>query len=165
MSDFYVPTRFSSTPAWRLQLILTIVFALALTGSLFLTWFYTVDPVNGVMGIQAFSTGFEFWAFVTVLVMVSALLMNIKKPSRIGAILLAWFGSWWLLLSVASLTARDVFIASVSKFYQIPNLVVTFSDNQFDSMHAFQVGEAWYVVLLTSLALLAGSILIIRKAE
>lgn len=165
MSSFYEIPKWSSTSKWKLQLGLTIFFSLALIGSLFLTWFYTVDSVNGVMGLNSFSTGFEFWAFLTVIAMVVSLLMNLNRPSRIGAVFLAWFGSWWLLLSVASLTARNSFILAASHFYQIPNLVLTTADSNYEGIRAFQVGEAWYVVLFTSLAMLVGSVLIIREAN
>lgn len=165
MSDFYIDQKWSSTSKWKLQLALSIFFSLALIGSLFLTWFYTVDPVNGIMGLNSFSTGFEFWAFLTVIAMVVSLVMNLKRPSRIGAVILAWFGSWWLMLAVASLVARNSFILAASNFYQIPNLVITTADTNYAGIRAFQVGEAWYVVLFTSIAILVGSVLIIREAN
>lgn len=165
MSDFYANVRWSSTSKWKLQLGLTIFFSLALIGSLFLSWFYTIDPVNGIMGLNSFSTGFEFWAFLTVIAMVVSLLMNIKRPSRVGAVVMAWFGSWWLMLAVASLTARNSFILAASNFYQIPNLVITSADANYEGIRAFQVGEAWYVILALSLSMLVGSVFIIREAN
>lgn len=135
-----------------------------LTGSLFLTWFFTIDVMKGFTPINAFSTGFEFWVFVTVLVLLGSVAMSIIRPSRIAMVVTAWFGSWWLLLSVAAMTSRDTFIPAVAKFYDLPDLV--FANNIFDfaGVRAHEIGEAWYAIALASLLILGGSITMIREA-
>ena len=120
------------------------------TISLFLTWFNIADPTNGAgIELNAFSTGLEFWVFLTVLALVFAILVSIKKPSRIAAVILASFASWWLMLSMASLLARGTFLKSVSDLFQIPALLVY--REGFEYTFAFDVGVAWYLILASAI--------------
>ena len=136
-----------------------------LTGSLFMTWFYTISPLQGVLKVTAFSTGFEFWVFFTLITLATSVALSISKPSRIGAVAVAWFGSWWFLLSVAAITSRDTFIPAVSKFYDIPNLIFTDTIFNFGLVRAHDLGEAWYVLFFASLLMLSGSVFVLREAN
>lgn len=139
-------------------------FLLVLTSvwSLFLTWFNIITP-NGSQGvIYGFSTGFDFWTFVTVGALIAAVFLNLRGPSLISALLFSFLGTWWLLLAMASLTARDVFVLAVDKLFQIPNLVVNRGD--YSATWAFDVGTAWYVVLVNSVLLISACVWIITQA-
>lgn len=131
--------------------------------SLFLTWFNIVTPGRGADGINAFSTGFEFWVFITIGVIIAALIVALKRPALVSAVLLAMVGSWWLMLSTASLTARDVFVSGVDKLFQIPNLIT--STEGYSETWAFDVGSAWYVLFFNSIILLVASCWLIAVAH
>jgi len=123
--------------------------------SLFLTWFNITTSDGQAGSINAFSTGFEFWVFITIGLIITSVILCIKKPSLISAVLLALSGSWWLMLSTASLTAREIFVPAVDKLFQIPNLVT--STDGYSATWAFDVGAAWYVVFFNSVLLLVAS--------
>jgi hypothetical protein len=94
---------------------------------------------------------------------VAAIILSIKKPSLIAALLLAMAGTWWLMLATASLTARDVFVQSVDNLFQIPNLLT--SSAGYSATWAFDVGEAWYVVFFNSIILIVASAWMIAVAN
>lgn len=124
--------------------------------SLFLTWFNITMPDRSSGAISAFSTGFEFWVFITIGIMIAAVVLCLKKPSLISSVLLALAGSWWLMLSTASLTARDTFVAAVDHLFNIPNLIT--SADGYSATWAYDVGTAWYVIFFNALLLLVASI-------
>lgn len=133
----------------------SVVVIAAFTWSLFLTWFNITTSTRGSQGINALSTGFDFWIFITVGVIIAAIIMSLKKASLIAALLLSMVGAWWLMLGTASLTARDVFVQSVDKLFQIPNLIT--SADGYSATWAFDVGAAWYVVFFNSIILIVAS--------
>jgi hypothetical protein len=145
----------------------SVIISIAFVLSLFLTWFTTIDEQRAFMEINAFSTGLDFWIFVTVAGVIASVLLSLKGASRIGAVIIAWMATWWLLLSMASLTARDVFIPAIDLLFQIPNLIVKESggDSDIFSAFAFDVGAAWYVVFVNSLLLIAASSWLISQAH
>lgn len=145
----------------------TIIIGTAFMVSLFLTWFTTIDEQRTFMEINAFSTGLDFWIFVSIASLIAAILLSLKGASRIGAIVIAWMATWWLLLSMASLTARDVFVPAIDLLFQIPNLIVKDSgaDSDIYSAFAFDVGAAWYVVFVNSLLLIGASSWLISQAH
>jgi hypothetical protein len=124
--------------------------------SLFLTWFNITMPDRSSGAINAFSTGFEFWVFISIGIMIAAVILCLKKPSLISSVLLALVGSWWLMLSTASLTARDTFVAAVDHLFNIPNLI-TAADG-YSATWAYDVGTAWYLIFFNALLLLVASI-------
>ena len=148
-------------------LYVSLVVFLAFLWSLFLTMFNIVSDRNEVVGINAISTGLDFWIFISNGVIIGAIALLISKPSRIAALLLAWIGSWWLMLATASLTARDIFVQGIDRIFQIPNLLIR-STNEFgqsSTAWAFDVGVAWFVILFNALLLLMASIIVLRDAH
>ena len=145
----------------------TVIIGIAFLVSLFLTWFTTIDEQRVFMDITAFSTGLDFWVFVSVASLVAANLLSLRAPSRNGAVVIAWMATWWLLLSMASLTARNVFVPAIDLLFQIPNLIVKESGGDSDIFwaFAFDVGAAWYVVFVNSLLLLGSSAWLISQAH
>ena len=145
----------------------SILISIAFLVSLFLTWFTTIDEQRSFMDINAFSTGLDFWIFVSVAGVITATLLSLKGPSRIGAVVIAWMATWWLLLSMASLTARSIFVPAIDLLFQIPNLIVKEAggDSDIFSAFAFDVGAAWYVVFVNSLLLIGASSWLIAQAH
>ena len=141
----------------------SIVVIAAFVWSLFLTWFNITTSSRNSQGINALSTGFDFWIFITAGLIIAAIILSIKHPSLIAAVLLAMAGTWWLMLSTASLTARDVFVQSVDNLFQIPNLVT--SSSGYTATWAFDVGAAWYVVFFNSIILIVASAWMIAVAN
>jgi len=141
----------------------SIAVILAFVWSLFLTWFNITTSDRQSGSINAFSTGFEFWVFITIGLIITSVILCIKKPSLISAVLLALSGSWWLMLSTASLTAREIFVPAVDKLFQIPNLVT--STDGYSATWAFDVGAAWYVVFFNSVLLLVASCWMVAVAN
>lgn len=145
----------------------SLVVFLAFLWSLFLTMFNILSDRNEVMGINAISTGLDFWIFISDGVIIGSIVLLISRPSRIAALLLAWIGSWWLMLATASLTARDIFVQGIDRIFQIPNLLIR-STNEFgqsSTAWAFDVGVAWFVIFFNALVLLVASIIILRDAH
>ena len=145
----------------------SLVVFIAFLWSLFLTMFNILSDRNEVMGINAISTGLDFWIFISDAVIIGAFCLLISRPSRIAALLFAWIGSWWLMLATASLTARDIFVQGIDRIFQIPNLLIR-SNNQFgqsSTAWAFDVGVAWFVIFFNALVLLVASIIILRDAH
>lgn len=147
--------------------VASILIGVAFVVSLFLTWFTTIDEQRVFMEINAFSTGLDFWVFVSVATVIGSTLFSAKGPSRVGAVVIAWMATWWLLLSMASLTARSVFVPAIDLLFQIPNLIVKDSGAGSDvfSAFAFDVGAAWYVVFVNSLLLIGASSWLISQAH
>jgi hypothetical protein len=145
----------------------SVIISIAFVLSLFLTWFTTIDEQRVFMEINAFSTGLDFWIFISVGGLIAAVLLSLKGASRIGAVIIAWIATWWLLLSMASLTAREVFVPAIDLLFQIPNLIVKGSggDSEISSAFAYDVGAAWYVVFVNSLLLVAASSWLISQAH
>jgi hypothetical protein len=141
--------------------------AVALVLSLFMTWFNVVSERNEFLEINAMSTGLDFWIFVSLAVIIGTILLSLKGPSIVAAVLLAWAGSWWLMLSMASLTARDVFVPAVDKLFQIPNLVIEANtrDGSISTAYAFDVGVAWYVIFACALILVSSSAWLLNLAH
>lgn len=139
----------------------------SLAVSMFLTWFNVVSDQNEVMGITAVSTGLDFWIFISIAVLIASVLLSLKGPSLVASVLLAWVGSWWLMLSMASLTARATFVPAIDSLFQIPNLVIEAQtrDGLMSSAYAFDIGPAWYLVFVTALLLLAGSSWLVTLAN
>jgi hypothetical protein len=82
-------------------------------------------------------------------------------------VVIAWMATWWLLLSMASLTARSIFVPAIDLLFQIPNLIVKEAggDSDIFSAFAFDVGAAWYVVFVNSLLLIGASSWLIAQAH
>lgn len=144
-----------------------VLVAVALVLSLFMTWFNVVSERNEFLEINAMSTGLDFWIFVSLAVIIGSILLSVKGPSIVAAVLLAWVGSWWLMLSMASLTARDVFVPAVDKLFQIPNLVIEANtrDGSISTAYAFDVGVAWYVIFACALLLVSSSAWLLNLAH
>lgn len=141
----------------------SLVVTIAFVWSLFLTWFNIVTPNRISKGINAFSTGFDFWVFISIGALIAAVALCLKKPSLISAVILSWIGTWWLMLSVASLTARDIFVSAVDTLFQIPNLLG--STDGYTQTWAFDIGAAWYVLFLIAIILIVSSVWIIAVAH
>jgi hypothetical protein len=159
--------KYIKTTAGSVQLWSSVGLIPILIGSLFMDWFFVAGVDGSNFGLKAFSTGFDFWIILTIVGIGGSILLSIKNPSRWGAVILAWFGSWWFLLSTASLTAREVFVEGVSLVYQIPELLQKYDIPLIGSIktYAFDVGAAWYVILCCSILMVAGSIAILVKAD
>lgn len=159
--------KYIKTTAGRVQLWSSLGLIPILVGSLFMDWFFVAGVDGSNFGLKAFSTGFDFWIILTIVGIGGSLLLSIKNPSRWGAVVLAWFGSWWLLLASASLTAREVFIQGVSLVYQIPELLQKYDIPLVGSIktYAFDVGSAWYVILCSAILMIAGAIAILIRAD
>lgn len=141
----------------------SLVVTIAFIWSLFLTWFNIVTPNRISKGINAFSTGFDFWVFISIAALIAAVILCFKKPSLISSVILSWIGTWWLMLSVASLTARDIFVSAVDTLFQIPNLLG--STDGYTQTWAFDIGAAWYVLFLIAVILIVSSVWIMAIAH
>ncbi len=141
----------------------SLVVSIAFVWSLFLTWFNIITPNRITKGINAFSTGFDFWVFISIGALIAAVILCLKKPSLISAVILSWIGTWWLMLSVASLTARDIFVSAVDALFQIPNLLG--SSDGYTQTWAFDIGAAWYVLFLIAIILIVSSAWIIAVSH
>jgi hypothetical protein len=135
----------------------SIALVLSFTGSLFLTWFNISNTNRENPGINAFSTGLEFWIAVTIFAIAGAVLASLKAPSRVTPPLFAAAGSAWLTLAMAALTDRRAFVPAINKIFQIPDLLTTLDG--YTTTWAYDVGTAWYVIFLNSLLLIGASIL------
>lgn len=170
---FDVETKDDSSKPWIFRqpgiwfFVGSILISVAFVVSLFLTWFTTIDEQRVFMEINAFSTGLDFWVFVSVAGVIASILLSLKGASRIGAVVIAWMATWWLLLSMASLTARSVFVPAIDLLFQIPNLIVKESGGDSDvfAAFAFDVGAAWYIVFVNSLLLIGLSSWLISQAH
>ncbi len=141
----------------------SVAVIVAFVAALFMTWFNIITPARITKGINAFSTGFDFWIFISIGVLIGGIILCLKRPSRIAAVLFAWVGTWWLMLATASLTARDVFVGAVDALFQIPNLLG--STDGFTQTWAFDVGAAWYVIFINAALLIGASAWVISVSH
>lgn len=151
------------SPLGTTAFICGIGVVVAFVVSLFLTWFNVITPERQQASISGFSTGFDFWVFISIGLVLVAVGLSVKHPSLVSAVLFALVGSWWLQLSMASLTARDVFVPAVDKLFQIPNLMTNVTG--YSQTWAYDVGSAWYLVFLNSVILFGVSALIIYSSR
>jgi hypothetical protein len=165
----YQPTKseYLKTTAGKVQLWSSAALVPVLIGAMFMDWFFISGLDGSTYGIKAFSTGFDFWVIMTILAVILSVGFSYRSPSRWGALLLAWFGTWWFLLASASLTSRDVFVEGVSLLYQLPDLLQNIDIPFIGSIqtYAFEVGAAWYVILASSILMISGSIAVLLKAD
>lgn len=129
-------------------LIGTAVSVILMIVALFLNWFFVIAESNEIIGITAFSTGLDFWTFVTVLAVGGTLFFLTKGNSRVASVIFAWFGSWWIFLAMAAMISRETFVRAVDLLFEIPNLIVEGTGDfaQFSESWAFDLGPAWYLV-------------------
>ncbi len=129
-------------------LIGTAISVILMIVALFLNWFFVIAESNEIIGITAFSTGLDFWTFVTVLAIGGTLFFLTKGNSRVASVIFAWFGSWWLFLAMAAMISRETFVRAVDLLFEIPNLIVEGTGDfaQFSESWAFDLGPAWYLV-------------------
>ncbi|MDP9905651.1 hypothetical protein [Arthrobacter bambusae] len=71
----------------------------ALICAMFLGWFNVSLPYLRIGDIGAWGTPLGAAVVASIAATAAAWLLSLRMPSRISAILLAWFGSWWLFLS------------------------------------------------------------------
>jgi hypothetical protein len=179
VSNFFVPQKFFNTLLWKIQLVVALFICLILGASMVLPWFYqfnaldNLNPFNpaGVVELTAFKSGFAPFVFVSILALLAWVGLSFNKPSRIGSVVVAWFGSWWLLLALAAMTSRQQFLAAISKYFEIPNIY--FGRKIFDLLETSnlgygptnEVGSAWFVVGFAGFLMIVSSVYIIREAN
>ena len=164
MSDYVVSVEIRSakhiqTRNGQIQLWVSVATVILLVSSLFMDWFTLGYDGAAIFSIKAHATGFDFWVVLTILAVMLSVGLSIKSPSRWGGVLLAWFGSWWLLLAAAALTSQSVFVKAVSLFYDLPALFQEFDIPFVGTVeaYAFEIGSAWYALLFIALILLGGA--------
>ena len=179
MSNFYTPQKFFNTLTWKIQLVVALFTSMILAASMVLPWFYqfrtqlTIDPSQVIQTVElnAMEAGFGPFVFLSILSLLVWAGLSAFKPSRIGGVIVAWFGSWWLMLSLAAITSREQFLIAVSKYFDIPNIyfgrsVFNFLENNaFGDTSLNQVGVAWLAVGLAGFMMVLSSIYIIREAN
>jgi len=179
VSSFNTPQRFLNTLLWKIQLVVALFICMLLGASMFLPWFYqfnaldNLNPFNptGVVELNALRSGFAPFVLLSILSLLAWVGLSAIKPSRIGAVIVAWFASWWILLSFAAMSSREQFLMAVSKFFDIPNIYFgrkifeILETNNLGYGPTNEVGSAWLVVGMAGFLMLVSSIFIIREAN
>lgn len=82
------------------------VLALLLVVSMFMGWFtIRIAGLSG-LSIGAWGTVIGVALLASLVVVLGAGLLGARRPSRIGAVVMGWFGCWWLFLAVAAIALR-----------------------------------------------------------
>jgi len=175
VSSFYTPQKFFNSLIWKIQLVVVLFTCMILGASIVLPWFYqfhaqfSFDPTQVITTVElnAMDAGFGPYVFLSILALLVWVGLSAIKPSRIGGVVVAWFGSWWLLLSLAAMTSREQFLIAVSKYFEIPNIY--FGHSVFGmidgSSQIHQVGTAWLLVGFAGFMMVLSSAFIIREAN
>lgn len=151
-----------SKPRTELGLMRIVVFGLAGLGivllvlAAFLPWFYSLADIEVSIGL--ISSGIEVWLLASVLAVVAAVLLSLKRWSPISPILVGYFSSWWVALSLASMTNRLAFVNGVTSIFQLPNLI-TYQGGGSVEVVSQRIGEAWLALLPAGLLMLAAAYL------
>lgn len=162
--DTYVTPAKSKT-----ELGLTKVLAFGISGlgavllvlAAFLPWFYSYGT-DVEIEVGLISSGIEIWLLLTVLSVVAGVLLSLKSWSLFSPLLVGYFASWWVALSLASLTNRLAFVNGMSAIYQLPN-VISFGGGGGSFAVSQRVGEAWLALLPAGMLLLAAAFIFAYK--
>lgn len=144
-----------------------LVFGMAALGAVllvlaaFLPWFYSLGT-DVELEIGLISSGIEIWLLLTILSVVAGVLLSFRSWSLLSPLLIGYFASWWVALSVASLTNRLAFVNGMSAIYQLPN-VISYQGGGSSFVVSQRVGEAWLALLPAGMLLLAAAFIFAYK--
>jgi hypothetical protein len=138
---------------------------LALLFAIFLPWFVVEDSNGPIYSVRGWSSGLDGWVWGTILTLAIGAVVTATRPNRIVSVALAWFGSWWLLYSVAALTSESAFRSAVDGLFNITDVIlkdVDAPDIIGDERWSFIVGSVWGLMAVIGVALLAMSVWALR---
>ena len=138
---------------------------LALLFAIFLPWFVVEDSSGPIYSVRGWSSGPDGWVWGTILTLAIGAVVTATRPNRIVSVALAWFGSWWLLYSVAALTSESAFRSAVDGLFNITDVIlkdVDAPDIIGDERWSFIVGSVWGLMAVIGVALLAMSVWALR---
>lgn len=97
--------------AGRVFLVSLVVLASLLFVSLFLGWFKM--KVYGITSLRigAWGTALGGVLVISLLVVAGAAVLAARRPTRTGAVVLGWFGCWWMFLAVVALALQAQTVA------------------------------------------------------
>ncbi|MDD0859576.1 hypothetical protein NHF46_21460 [Arthrobacter alpinus] len=97
--------------AGRIFLITLGVLAGLLFFSMFLGWFKMRVAGIPALSVGAWGTAIGAVLVISLVVVVGAAALGARRPTRTGAVVIGWFGCWWLFLSVVALALQAPAVA------------------------------------------------------
>lgn len=170
-SESYGPTgEFNSTKVARdhqatIRVLLGVSMA-SLIGALFFPAYYIFSGDFTELQPQlAFSTGLEFWVFISLVGMAIAIFAISRPLPRLVFVLLGWLGVWWFFLAVAAMTNREAFLTASQGLFELPDLFTGGYGDGGDFVDVFvsQLGEFWYFALVGGLALIVAAFIDVAR--
>ncbi len=92
--------------AGRVFLTALGILAAVLLLSMFLGWFKMRIAGIPALSIGAWGTVIGAVLVISLVVVVGAAALGVRRPTRTGAVLMGWFGCWWMFLSVVAIALQ-----------------------------------------------------------